>query len=206
MAKKVKNTMSKKVRIVIFVGVLLGLFLILNFNYFVANLKLIYNRPQITYIAEHSQIQATMTPDTLIIQSLGITAPVVYATEKTEKAYQAALINGVVHYPDTANPGQLGNVYIFGHSSDFIWSKGHYKTIFATLPQITKGAEIDISDSGGQKFVYLVTGTFVVSPDDASVLDQHNNTEKLLTLQTSWPVGTALKRWIVTAEIKNSPN
>jgi LPXTG-site transpeptidase (sortase) family protein len=191
-------------KILIILAVIIGLFALLNINYFLANFNLLARRPQITYQMEHGMVLATMTPSTLLIPSLAIDAPIQYATQTNESSFQDALINGVVHYPGTADIGQFGNAYIFGHSSDFIWSKGKFKTVFATLPQIQKGAEIYVSNAAGEKFTYLVTGSFVVTANDTSVLDQQGNAKKLLTLQTSWPVGTALKRWIVTAEIKNS--
>src|SRR5687767_11297538 len=74
-----------------------------------------------------------MDPDRLFIPSLGIDVPLVYIEEKNEAAFQAALRDGVVHYPGTAMPGQPGNAYYFGHSSDYSWSKGEYKNVFATL-------------------------------------------------------------------------
>jgi HemK-like putative methylase len=70
----------------------------------------------------------------LSIPSLSIEAPIQFIDKADEKTFQAALKNGVVHYPGTALAGEFGNMYIFGHSSDYIWSKGHYKTIFAVLP------------------------------------------------------------------------
>lgn len=143
----------------------------------------------------------TGAPDTLKIATLGIEAPVVYVNEKTETVYQQALRNGVVHFPDTALPGQPGNVYIFGHSSDYLWSAGEYKTIFAKLPGIELGTVIEITDASGQLFSYSVIETKVVGPRDLSVLDQYNNERSLLTLQTSYPLGTALQRYIVIAEL-----
>jgi sortase A len=143
----------------------------------------------------------TFPADWLSVPSLGISVPVIYIEEKNESAYQAALEKGVVHYPGTALPGKAGNVYIFGHSSDFVWSAGSYKTIFARLPDIRVGSEILITNSQGDEFTYLVTGTKVVSPKDLSVLDQNNFERQLLTLQTSYPLGTALQRYIVVAEL-----
>lgn len=128
-------------------------------------------------------------------------AHVVNVTATTEPEFQAALINGVVHYPGTALPGELGNVYIFGHSSDNAWSKGRYKNIFAVLPQIQKGAKVYLSNSQGQVFAYLVTESLVVGPQDVKWLDQEGYRQKLLTLQTSYPIGTSLKRFVVRAEL-----
>lgn len=141
----------------------------------------------------------TLTPHQLFIPSLSLRAPVQYADKANEKTFQAALINGVVHYPGTAMPGQAGNDFIFGHSSDYIWSKGHYKTIFAVLPKIKVGDTVYISDSA-KTFAYRVTDTLIVKPTDVAQLRQ-DFSKSILTLQTSYPVGTALRRFIVHAEL-----
>lgn len=137
----------------------------------------------------------------LVIRRLGIAAPIKYVDKKSEKAFQEALKEGVVHYPGTALPGAPGNVYIFGHSSDYVWVKGHYKAVFALLPKIEEGDKIIATDAEGRPFTYVVIRSFAVSPNDLSVLNQFEYKEKLLTLQTSYPVGTALKRWIVLARL-----
>ena len=196
--------MNKKKKILIALLVLLAIFVILDFGYFSANGKFFFRGRTEVYQspAPAIQPQKKTDPNLLSIASLGIEAPIVYPTANSETAYQAALVNGVAHYPGTPLPGELGNVYIFGHSSDFVFSKGHYKSIFATLPKIALGDQIVVSDPSGNAFTYTVTGSREVAADDLSVLDQHGKQKKLLTLQTSYPVGTALKRWIVIAELK----
>ena len=140
-------------------------------------------------------------PNRIRIPSLGITAPIVTPDGTTEQLYQEALKRGVVHYPGTADVGTVGNAYIFGHSSDFVFKGGDYKTVFALLPQIQKDAEILVSDKDGNEFTYKVVESFVANSNDVKLLDQNTNGEKILTLQTSYPIGTALKRWIVKARI-----
>lgn len=140
-------------------------------------------------------------PNILRIDSLGIRAPIRYTETVSEKVFQKELQDGVVHYPGTANPGKPGNVYIFGHSSDYPWSKGSYKAIFALLSHLEKGQTIVVTDAQGTPFTYTVTGRKVVAPTDLHVLDQQGYRDYLLTLQTSYPIGTALKRLIVTAKL-----
>lgn len=166
-----------------------------KFNFTFEGRKSIYKSPAIIPVVKK------VTPNFLIIETLNIKAPIVYVEENKEEVFQTALQTGVVHFPGTANPGEFGNVYILGHSSDYAWTKGEFKTVFASLPEIQKGVEITISDSEGNPFTYIVTGTKIVSPDELSVLDQDLK-KKTLTLQTSYPLGTALKRFIVTAELK----
>jgi LPXTG-site transpeptidase (sortase) family protein len=82
-----------------------------------------------------------------------------------------------------------------------VWSPGDYKTVFARLPEIEIGSEIEITDPTGQLFKYRVFETKVVGPRDLRVLDQFNYERSILTLQTSYPLGTALQRYIVVAEL-----
>ena len=110
---------------------------------------------------------------------------------------------GIVHYPGTAKPGEYGNAFYFGHSSDFAYKVGKYKTVFALLPQIELGDAIEITDADGQLYVYEVFNTLVVSPTQTEVLSQGDRSERLLSLQTSYPVGTAFKRFIAQAKLIN---
>lgn len=145
--------------------------------------------------------QVMLAPYSISIPSLGIEAPIIEPDAANETSFQRALINGVGHFPATAQPGQPGNVYLFGHSSDYPWSGGHYKTVFALLPQIKRGAKIYVSDSGGKVYAYEVYNQFVASKTDVHLLDQGDYKESLLTVQTSYPIGTALKRYIVQARL-----
>ncbi len=142
-----------------------------------------------------------MEPNIVVVESLDIKAPLIYVEENSEKVFQAALKKGVVHYPGTALPGEAGNVYIFGHSSDYNFITSPYRSVFALLPQIKIDATILVTDQAGHPFRYKVVEAKVVSPDDLSVLDQNHQQYHRLSLQTSYPIGTALKRFVVIAEL-----
>lgn len=144
---------------------------------------------------------ATATPNMLWIPAIGVETPIIYVETANEAAYQEALAHGVGHYPGTPEPGQPGNAYVFGHSSDFSWSKGSYKTVFALLPELEVGDIITASDRSGGVWNFRITETRIVEPDDLSVLDQHDNEKRMLTVQTSYPIGTALQRYVVVSEL-----
>lgn len=188
-------------KVVLVLGVISLALLVLNYQWLGANLGFWLHNGQVSSSIAPSQ-GAKANPNVLEIPSLGIITPVVYVDQNSEKIFQQALKNGVVHYPGTAMPGQPGNVYIFGHSSDYIWSGGNYKTAFALLPRIEKGAEIQLSDSQGRLYTYRVIETVVVPPDAVQYLDQGNYQKKMLTVQTSYPVGTALRRFLAIAELQ----
>ncbi len=136
----------------------------------------------------------------LSIPSIAVTAPLVYVSKVDEAAFQLGLLQGVVQYPGTARSGQLGNMYVFGHSSDYRWSKGLYKRVFAKLPEVKVGSQIVLTDGANRGYAYRVTGTAIVRVNEVKYLSQQNYQKRLLTVQTSYPVGTALKRFLVFAE------
>jgi len=145
----------------------------------------------------------TAEADHLWIPDRGIEAPVIYITQEQNNndGHQEALAKGVVHYPGTALPGEKGNPYIFGHSSDYFWKPGDYKEVFKPLVDIPIDTDVRITNPDGELFIYKVIETKIVGPDDTSVLDQLDYARKLLSLQASWPIGTALKRYIAICEL-----
>lgn len=194
---------SKKRRLlkaIIFISlVLLGL----NFSYFYGKAVFILRGRTVSFkFYVDAPAQKMGKPDFIGIKSIGVNAPIIYVSEESEEEFQSALSLGVVHYPGSALPGQAGNVYIFGHSSDYVWSSGAYKSVFAPLPEAAVGDEVEISDHDGRVYTYSIMEKFVADAKDISLLSQETGGRRILTLQTSWPLGTALKRYIVRAELK----
>lgn len=134
----------------------------------------------------------------LQISKIGLDAPIVMNIGISDVIPN--LVNGVVQLSGSATPGQNGNLVIFGHSSDFPWSNGHYKNIFALLDKLSAGDQIAIPYQS-QIFTYTVASSRVVKPTEIGVI---NKTDlPTLTLITCYPVGTATNRLIVTANLKN---
>lgn len=134
----------------------------------------------------------------IIIQKIGVKAPVVLDVKQAnEDQFQLALQRGVVHYPGTAQPGEPGNVVLFGHSSGQVWAPGDYKFVFTRLEQLKVGDTI-LVEFNGTRYSYVIENTEVVHPSDVSVLAQDKR-EHTLTLITCTPVGTNLNRFIVHA-------
>lgn len=114
-----------------------------------------------------------------------------------EDEMQEALKDGIVHYPGTSLPGETGNVVITGHSSYFPWDPGRFKDVFALLEDVVEGDKIVIYYDQ-DKYIYEVTGIEIVLPEDIEILKQ--TPKDKLTLITCWPVGTNLKRLVVSAK------
>lgn len=137
----------------------------------------------------------------LYIPSLSITVPIIWT--KDTKNFDKDLENGVVHYPGTAMPGEFGTSYISGHSSNYIWKKGSYKKVFATLDKLKPGDSfvITVTLKNGQtsKLHYVVTKQQQFKADDPA---QFADTGKsVVVLSTCWPVGTTARRLGVFAEL-----
>jgi sortase A len=131
----------------------------------------------------------------LKIPKIDVDAPIIWNVP--EDKIIDTLEDGLAHYEGTALPGQVGNVFITGHSSYYVWAGGSYKEIFALLNKLENGDKIYLSYKG-VLFEYEVLGQKVVLPDNISVLDQTN--DHTLSLMTCTPVGTNLRRLIITAK------
>ena len=95
----------------------------------------------------------------------------------------------VGHVPDTALPGNLGNVGLAGHRDTF----------FRALRGVQPGDAIVLTTLSGS-YEYRVKSYEVVTPDDTGVLA--NSAEPELTLVTCYPfhfLGPAPERFIVHA-------
>jgi sortase (surface protein transpeptidase) len=117
-------------------------------------------------------LSVNMAPyeDRIIIPKIGKNIPLVNveshdANNSVEwnKIFMKELENGIVKYPGSADPGEIGNSFIFGHSSNYAWAKGDYNDVFALLNNLTTGDEI-IVYFHQKKFVYSVREKMVVKP------------------------------------------
>lgn len=107
------------------------------------------------------------------------------------------------HYAGTALPGEVGNVFIYGHSvMPFFFDPSNYKTIFSTLHTLENDDIIEIK-YGDKTFKYKVFEKKVMNPEEvnplATITPAYLN-EKTISLMTCTPPGTTLKRLIVGAK------
>ena len=142
----------------------------------------------------------------LIIPKIGKNIPLVdvpgintFDFDHMENIFMQELEKGVVRYPGTALPGEKGNAFIFGHSSNYPWVKGEYNEVFALLDELEYGDQI-IVYYNQKKFIYTIREKKVVHPGDVKALERHDDKAEI-SLMTCWPVGTTLKRMLVFAEL-----
>lgn len=154
-------------------------------------------------------IDLDITPydNRIIIPKIGKNIPLVdvkldagFDFDHIENIFMQELEKGIVRYPGTAKPGETGNAFIFGHSSNYPWMKGEYNSVFVLLDELSFGDEI-IVYYNQKKFTYIIREKKVVKPGNVKILER-DATKKELSLMTCWPIGTTLNRLIVFAELQ----
>ncbi|RLC37863.1 hypothetical protein DRH29_00400 [candidate division Kazan bacterium] len=151
---------------------------------------------------EQAQVPFT-TNNTIIIPKINVDAPIIDIQGKDNQQVLEDIKRGVGRYPGTAKPGRAGNVFLTGHSSYYWWNGGKYNQVFSLLHQLDVGDLIYIYYEG-DRFIYKVNNSSVVHPSETGVLNQPLN-QAMLTLMTCTPIGTNLRRLIVTAELVGQP-
>tara|TARA_B100001146_G_C16188139_1_gene437839 strand:- start:377 stop:1591 length:1215 start_codon:yes stop_codon:yes gene_type:complete len=207
---KVTSSASKIRRSKHFVPIFAALVVVLVFSF------LQYNRLFIAYV------QAYISPGTLdqqnivldptasvavgpeprlIIPKINVDVPVSYDIGYDHESQMAAMEKGVAHFAipgANSHPGEIGNTALAGHSSNDIFDTGDYKFIFVQLEKLTVGDTI-YANYEGKRYTYVVTRTETVRPTDVNKLIYPTD-KPVMTLITCTPIGTALNRFLVTAE------
>lgn len=136
----------------------------------------------------------------LTIDKINVNVPVIWNIE--ENKILDVLKDGVAHYEGTSLPGDGGNVFIVGHSSNYFWVKSDYNNIFALLNKLVKGDRIEITQNS-KSYIYEVQDKKIVPPSQVEVLNSTN--KEVLSLMTCWPIGTNISRLVVISELVNTP-
>jgi hypothetical protein len=125
----------------------------------------------------------------------------------TNSPVQQLLIQGIVHLPFSPLPGEVGNSYIIGHSSNYSSVKSDYNFIFAPLIEKTQnGQTFKIYDYVGRKLTFKVFESIAVKEEDIAAAYKNFGDKRVVTLQGSILEtinGKVLptKRWLVSAEL-----
>ena len=141
------------------------------------------NRPPDAPSIDHIVLEGDHVIGRVEIGRLGLSAIVV------EGDSSEVLRRAVGHVPQTAMPGESGNIALTGHRDTF----------FRPLRKLQKGDVITLETSGGQ-YQYAVESTAIVSPAATEVLQGSRGQE--LTLITCYPfyfIGPAPRRFVVRA-------
>lgn len=137
----------------------------------------------------------------LIIPKINVDTPVFYDIPTDKASQDKAMENGVAHFAipgANSHPGQVGNTVLSGHSSNDVFAAGDYKFIFMQLDKLEIGDTI-YANYEGKRYTYVVTKKEEVLPSQVNKL-VYTTDKPVMTLITCTPLGTALRRLLVTAE------
>jgi sortase A len=103
---------------------------------------------------------------------------------------------GPGHYPESAEPGEDGNLAVAGHRTT-------YGAPFWSLDELREGDTIHVVDRDGEEWVYEYTEQRVVSPADTWVVgeDPLESGAPTITLTTCHPRFSAAQRLIAWGEL-----
>ncbi len=133
--------------------------------------------------------------------NFNISIPKLRIKSATVSVDTLAFYNSLSHFPGSALPGEVGNVFITGHSVlPQFTDTSNYRTIFSKLPDLEIGDTIDV-DLDGKNYQYIVQYKKIVDPKDLSVLAPISKNAKNLTLMTCVPPGTSLKRMVIISSL-----
>lgn len=182
-------------------------FVIINFPTLQQNLNFWYNNEyKITPISSDASNLALVATsedvstiskidnNSLSFPIINVKAPITWEVANNPTAVADGLSKGLIQIKGTALPGEVGNVFITGHSSNYPWAKGNYNNILALLNKVVIGDMVLVKYQDID-YVYKVKEIKIVEPTDISVLASKK--ESVLTLMTCSPVGTSLRRLIV---------
>lgn len=140
---------------------------------------------------------------TLVIDSIGVRAPIVFNVPDNNDLIYDNLEKGVVHYSNTAKPGEPGAAIVLGHSSAYPWYKGDYGAVFALLSKLKVGDRFYVQYDDNRTFVYEMQQAIIFNPfeNDQRLTDIENATGSSIILISCYPVGTNYKRIAVQAQL-----
>ncbi len=147
-------------------------------------------------LAGKPPVAAALPARRIIIPTIALDSKVIQLGTKLDKYGQIAWETApfaVGQHKGLAGPGQNGNMVLSGHISS-----PNEGAIFTHLGDVKVGEGVVIATDERQ-YLYRVTDTKVVTPDDVSVLDQ--TPDPTVTLITCWPDKIYSHRLVVTARL-----
>jgi len=164
-------------------------------------LKKYSNKEQLVEKVRSGEVELPLDEDFgIIIPKLGINTKVLANIDPyNSKEYQVALSQGVAHAKGTGLPNEMGNTFIFAHSSDNIYNANKYNSVFYLLHHLDIGDNFYISYSK-KVYKYEVEEKKVINPNQLEYMKPYKEIDKAATLMTCWPAGTTLNRMVIVGK------
>lgn len=129
--------------------------------------------------------------NTIKINAIGISAPIIIPDGNTDVHIYNALKGGVAHFPGSPFPGEKGVSILLGHSSPPGWPKIDYEWVFTEVEELERGDEIKIYFNG-YLFTYIMTEQIFLEVGEQ--VPHYYSNKKEIILLSCWPPGKNIKR------------
>jgi len=142
----------------------------------------------------------TDNENTIEIPKIKITAPIIFSQSTEKQSMLKDLDKGVVYYPGSVYPGQVGQIVILGHSAPPNWPHIKHDWVFSELNSLSVGDIINI-DINHKRYVYKVKQKTIIQKgqDTSSIVTIKDGNS--LMLVSCWPPGKNYLRIAVEAEL-----
>jgi LPXTG-site transpeptidase (sortase) family protein len=147
-------------------------------------------------IAQAENVNFFSRENSLEIPKIGVSVPLIMA-DSNEKDLEEGLNRGVVIFPDSALPGQIGQTIILGHSAPPNWPKIKYDWVFSRLNELEEKDKIKVYFNNREYNYYVKNKIFLEK--DEEIPNYSIDPGNTLMLISCWPPGKNLKRIVVEA-------
>ena len=197
----------------IFIGTFAGAFFLLNIRFVEKNVQYwaapgtirtkstLGQAIRLLPVAQGAETMPLPDNARLVVDSIGVNAPIVFGVQNNNDLIYKQLENGVVHYSATAKPGNTGTAIVLGHSSAYPWYKGDYGAVFALLSKLNVGDRFYVQYSDGRTFIFEMESATIFNPftDDQKIKDLEEVPGSNIILLSCYPVGTNYLRIAIFA-------
>jgi LPXTG-site transpeptidase (sortase) family protein len=154
-----------------------------------------------TVVADTAKIaDYTDKQNTLEIPKISISAPIIFSTSADKETLEKDLNSGVVYYPGSVYPGQVGQIVVLGHSAPVGWPKIKYDWVFTDINDLEVGDNIFIH-LNNKKYTYTVRQKTIIQRGKDIPIENLSQSTNVLNLVSCWPPGKDYQRIVVQAEL-----
>ena len=191
----------KKELIIVFLGILIGSFLLLFFfNAVPAELESGPASSDGPTKSEKNAVNAIL-PNHIKISKIGVDVSVSNPDSDSVEILDEYLKKGSVHYPGSGSLAS-GNMFLFAHSTGFKVVQNQAYKAFNNLKDLSFGDVILVSGENGKIYTYKVSSVKLAT--DKDVLVRFDNSTHMLTLSTCNTFGQKSERYVVEAYFDSS--
>lgn len=144
-------------------------------------------------ISEKPKPTTTTLPESIKVPTVGISSIINHPTSVDIPTLDNALQKGAVYYPGSGSLEE-GNIFLFGHSSNWAVVRNPAYKIFNGIEKLERGDEI-ILEAKGYQYIYKVDKVTLV--DESAALVNLKSTGNKLTISTCNTFGKKAERWVV---------